>query len=396
MTTRIDSPSLIREPSSWWLLLYSVAFYLPTLKFGLNYEFSLIPAALVATAVAAYLLQDGPLKLLDAVILLLLVCTSASLFVFLEPNIIKDLIFFLVLYGGVIWARRYRRFNYDVLVEAVLWVYLAVAVIEILVPQVSVFKTYILTRSFYATDGLRGVSSLATEPSYYALVVFSCWLICYSGRDFANIPGRVLVLSLISLLLTKSTMMVLIVPLLLLTVDSRYQAPIWIAASLLAATVAIVGFSTDSRATQLLGSLYAGGLSVLLTDESAGSRLFFIVKDFDLSWQHGLLPLGPGSYDYASGQYDLAKLVPSGLLALYDFSMSGSLLGHFLVEYGVFVPLLLVWLYLQFAKRAGYVKAFGLVFFLALLLLQMVSLVFAPIAFAIGVMFQRVAEGQTR
>lgn len=382
----------ISSPSRWWLLLFCVVFFLPTLKFGLNYEFSLIPAALVSLVVTAYLLQDGLLKPMDAVILLLLACTVASLFVFLEANIVKDIIFLLVLYGGVIWARRYRRDNYDGLVEVVLWVYLAVAVIEILVPQVSVLKTYILTRSFYSTDGPRGVSSLATEPSYYALLVFSCWLVCYSGRRFTYVPGRVLVLSLVSLALTKSTMIVLITPLLLLTASPRYQARIWIAAGLLMGVVAIVGLSTDSRAVQLLGSLYAEGLGVLLRDESAGSRLFFIIKDIDISWRHGLLPAGPGSYDHVSAQYDLTQLVPAALLDLYNFEMSGSLLGHFLVEYGILMPALFVWMHVRIASRAGHVKALGLVLFIALLVLQMVSLVFAPIAFALGVMLQKLGE----
>jgi hypothetical protein len=393
LSTATMPSSVARQVSSiWWLMLFGVVFFLPTIKFGLSYEFSLVPAAVTAVVLGGYLLQDGALERMDIILLLLLASTLVALFVFLDANVFKDLLFVLMLYGGVIWSRRYRGTSLEVLSVRVLWVYLAVAVLESLVPEVSVFKTYILTRFFYSAEGPRGVSSLATEPSYYALVVFACWLVCYSGNKFDHVPVKFMPLALVSLIFTKSTMAVLILPLLMLTVDQRYRARILMAGALLVIGVAVVGVSVDSRATQLLGSLYAEGFEFLFRDDSAASRLFFIIKDLDVSWRNGLLPLGPGSYDYAITQYDLASLIPYRLLSLYDFSMSGSLLGHFLVEFGMLTVVLLMAIYVKLTRSAGYIGALGVTLLVSLLLLQMISLVFAPIAFALGIFAQRLFE----
>lgn len=381
-----------RTGPGWWLLFFCVVFFLPTIKFGLNYEFSLVPAAAAAVAVCGYLLRDKALRRLDAVLLLLLLGSAVALFVFLDPNVVKELLFFLTLYGGVIWARRYSGVSLESLSIRVLWVYLAVAVIEVLLPEVSVYKTYILTRSFYSVDGPRGVSSLATEPSYYALVVFACWMVCYSGNKFESVPLRFVPLALVSLLLTKSTMAVLILPLLMLTVDRQYRSRLLIGSTLAVIGIVVAGVTVDSRATQLLGSLYAEGFDFLFRDESASSRLFFIIKDLDLSWRNGLMPLGPGSYDHAMSRYDLASLIPASLLSLYNFSISGSLLGHFLVEFGLLAVVVVVVVGLKLTKSNGYVGALCLMLLVMLLLLQMISLVFAPVAFSLGVFAQRLFE----
>lgn len=364
------------------------AFLFATLKTGLNYEFSIIPAlAVFITLVISYSKKITVSKI-EFLVFFLAIITSISAIAYINANNIKEALFFLLISGGLIFARNASNIEICNLSTRIAKIYLFFGICDYFIPGFSELKASFLTRSFAAEEeNLRGVSSLATEPSYYVLAIFSCWLIYFSANEFKSINIKFFIICIISLLLSKSSMAIIVVPLLVISLERKYRLFILISTGFGISLLFILGANVAdyARAGQVISLLWNKGFNGILADESAGARFAFIIKDVRIAIGIFFLPLGPGSYDYIVSLFEINYLLPANFSSTYDITKSGSLFGRFLVEYGFIAILVMMFLLYRILLNAGFIRLSIIFIFIFIILIQMISLVYAPISFSLGV-----------
>jgi len=359
------------------------AFLLITLNVGLDFEYSFVPIIIILGIITFIIRESIKFHILEWCFILLAIMSSISIFSYQNVSNFKEIIFFLVIAAGAFFARKRDSEEISKVATWVIIIYLAIGILDFFLPAFAELKSKILTRSNYDSLGLRGVSSLATEPSYFALVVFSCWLMYYSGRNFTDISIKFFMLCAACLILSKSAMALLVLPILIITLDYKYRK-YFIFIGVILFFLFLYKMSDSSRAGQVLTMLVNADYEILLRDESAGSRFYFTFKDFYISYDYLFFPFGPGSYDSVIDTINLEKIIPAHLINVYKFEMSGSLFGRFLLEYGFFIFFFVIYVSYRSVLKIGVLKSLILLPLFFLIYTQMISLVFAPVSFSIG------------
>lgn len=368
---------------------------LPTVKTGLGFEYSVIPA-LFASVIGLITYSFRPSMTFIEFVAILIAVLSFIVAVLLN-NIdgVKEAMFFITLSAGVLYARVANNDSVALLAERLLLIYCVVGLADIFVPGFSSVKSLFLTRSFVENVGVRGVSSLATEPSYFVLVVFSLWMLHYSSRGFTHITHRFFIVGLVCMLISKSSMAILVFPLFIISSGISYKKLTIISMLVLVffSFWQINQYQYSYRFMQFL-MLLGNGYDAVLLDQSAGSRLLYIIKDLYLSFQLFLLPFGPATYESLISLSDIPRMFVTPAGFKYNILQSGSLAGRFLVEYGAFFIIAIGFIFFKTVRRIGSMRSLLITAFMVSILFQMISLVFAPIAFSFGGWFFYVLYGR--
>ena len=228
----------------------------------------------------------------------------------------------------------------------------------------------------------RGYCGLDSEPSFFVLNVFSIWLSLFAINNFKPISWYQVGLLIFLLLISRSGMILLVFPLIILmNVRIRYYL-------LMILTVIILSpylIFTNSRASNIFHKLLDGNIFEILSyDASISSRLFYIIKDFTISFNNYLLPFGPGSYfSLQELQYESIK----GLhhMTSYNVALAGSFLGYFIVQYGFLILIFSLVIAFKLYLKLSFIKTTLLLSFIIAILLQQITLLFSPLSFCFGI-----------
>jgi len=239
------------------------------------------------------------------------------------------------------------------------------------VTEMGSVKSIIFLRSIDAGMA-RGENNIYSEPSLSAFAI-SCLIILFliyeedSRRLFKSL------FVLIFCLMTSLSTVILFLPLILI---ARITVPTaLVSISVIIATIAFIDLSTVRFYSALL-ELLSGTL-----DTSLSSRLYYITKDIGLFSQSFYFPGLFGSYNAMQEMHTLAD-PPKGFI--YDRFMSGSFLGHFIVELGVFCSFFLITF---MRKQILFWRLTYLRIILLLLASQMVPLTFTPLIIAFAALY---------
>ena len=357
-------------------------FLLCTINIGISFEYSPLPAALIFLILLRYFLITLKVQLMELILLLLIFFSLTSTLVYVDQNTIKESIFFMTILSGFLYAKVTDSDVIKSRLNLVLTIYLFIAFSEILVPGFSEVKAQILTRSYYSEESLRGVSSLLTEPSFFALSLFSCWLIYAVQDEFRGIDFKFTIKILIGLALTKSSMIILIIPCVI--IFSKLNKKMFVIYGFIFTSILLYFFydsDLNFRAINLLTDLISNGLTVDALDDSASARLFYIIKDFKIASQLFFFPTLNGSYEEISK----LNLYSPNFEIIYDPNLSGSLFGRFIVEFGFVTVYFSMHVYIILWRRIGMMAATFLCVIMLAILFQMISMIFYPVAFSLGV-----------
>ena len=361
-----------------------VCFLFVTFDIGMNFEYSPIPALFSFFTIIVYSVFNHRFKYHEIALGFLAICSFLIFLLTGNINGFKEFLFFIMILSGSIYARTipdHRQFSSS---NYILYLYLIVASVETLFPEFSEFKSLFLTRSHISDDTLRGVSSLSTEPSFFALTIFSIWLIIASSSNYSYVPKGVLTVMLACLLLSKSSMIFLVMPLLLLSLNNRnliYTSMAFCVLMLFAFVAFDLDLLISTRATQLLYTLFNSD-SNLATDASASSRLYYILKDFTATSELSYFPIFNGMYELVTPNISFSNI---NISSDYDITLSGSLLGRFFVEFGIIFVFFLCYLFFKMLYKYKTFRIIFIFIFIFAIYAQMISLIFAPIAFSFGV-----------
>ncbi|MDA8602526.1 hypothetical protein N9L89_06985, partial [Gammaproteobacteria bacterium] len=265
----------------------TVCFLAVAVDIGMPYEFSLIPPILSCCALAYYILLKSTLPLI--VFALVAFAFIVAFFSLINIDVIKQAFFFFMVAFGALCQKHCSKEDLTRSVLTILAIYISIGIFELLIPNVSTLKSLILTRSTMP-EGTRGVASLAQEPSFFALVVFSSWIILMTSENFSlRKVDLIAFLAVLALMLTKSGMSILVFPMIFIAFKQSI-----ISFSLFTSTLLLLLFSQLTRAKIFLELLINLNYSVL--DESQSGRLFYIIKDLNTIAARYFVPYWPGSY----------------------------------------------------------------------------------------------------
>ena len=306
------------------------------IKTGLSFEYGALPIC-----AAFYFLITLPQSKIwiEAILILVGIICLISGGLFSNIDAFKELIFISYLITGIRLIKNEIVNERIIKISIMFWV--LIGLLEY-IPSLYEIKAALMTKSLQP-NVVRGGSSLATEPSYFALSIGCLMIMQLTVRGYAKLSFQNGAIYLISFLLTKSTMSLLFLPLLLFSTKKSYIFLVFIP------IIVIYHWEQFSSSRYiriflvLLENRYNGGV---FTDASAGSRLLYIIKDIQISSGSFFLPNGPGTYEPVMKLKNGASFVSEQAITEYDFSMSGSLIGRFLVNYGFMF--ILGWVYFLF------------------------------------------------
>jgi len=349
-----------------------------SVTFGVYFEYSLIPAVFVVLALFLGYVRFGvKIKYPDLVIMMFIaysiILSVTNVYLFKEALSLIYILFGYRLVSDCDSTKITRA------VKIAIWLLLIIGLAELYAPFLGQIKSMLLTRSYASGSLYRGISSLTPEPSYFALTLFSAFILVATSKRHAETDWMIIFLVFSGLIFSLSTMIALMIPLILLMTKSikGYQV---LLAFLIIIFVSISYFD-GSRFMQVILGL-SDGIGYLKSDGSSSSRLFYIIKDLNIFASNYGLPLGPGGYELFAGDGGYLKGV--GLETIYDPSLSGSFLGRMLVNYGFLLCVPIYMIFREFILEFGYVKGFLAFFFLVAVMFQMISLAFAPFSIAVG------------
>lgn len=191
------------------------------------------------------------------------------------------------------------------LINLTLIIWICVGLIQIFEPN--------FVSSFVAlrTTPERGVTSLAPEPTYFAIYLFFlCWLVLINSNYRLNLNTLIpCLLGLMGmLLLARSSMCVLYLATAILFIflrlitEGKYKLVFSITlVSIILISVVLVFLPADSRMFQFFSSFATDGAGVFLRDKSSNERISSIILPLIALWNHHLLPVGFTSYSWEAG-----------------------------------------------------------------------------------------------
>ena len=228
----------------------------------------------------------------------------------------------------------------------------------------------------------RGGSSLATEPSYFSLIM-GCIFVIIASLEEKRYNTITIVYYTFGILLSKSLMGILFLPFLFVFSKNKYLLII-ILFSILSIFFAVSPDFFNGRILNVLSMIRSNGVFWLMTDASAQARAIYILKDLYLSYETFFMPVGLGSYMLIQEFHGVPSFLETQMLIKYPLEMPGSFLGYYIVELGLIVCMTLglyLCVYLYIKKGLVYVLVFCQ---LLLISTQMISFTFylLPAAFA--------------
>ena len=322
------------NPNTATLLLLAILTNNMKLNFGLEVSPLSFCFIFLALAINMHIIKtDSSIKI---TLFIVAVSTGATIPFFKPIDFAKDILFFCTLIAGFIVARDEIALKW--LIKRSAQAILLICIFQYLVPGYEVVHDVLFGRS--TSGGNRGLTSFLAEPSFLG-AVSSILIINYGllhrSTSLLNIHFIVLI---IPLLFSFSVMIVFGLIVIFYTLKWPLIIKILILYVIFIAVWPILS-NLDLRAVQVLTSVTA--LETL--DQSSGSRLFYILKDFKLAIGSFMLPIwGIGGYSFAIENIDFKNYIPQNFI--YDPKLSGSLLGRYLVTFGVF-SLLIPAYYLQ-------------------------------------------------
>jgi len=357
-------------------------FLFVTLNVGLNFEYSPIPLFFILAALF-FNYYRKPYGEQTEVMLAILACASiVSVIAYVNANAIKEAVFFLSLLAGYVYCKKENSAEIRRTINTITTIYLIVAFAEMLLPGFSELKSHLLTRSYFSPESTRGVSSISTEPSFFALTLFSCWLIQASVDGFKEINIRFTIKILIGLVLTKSSMILLMMPAIIFFSESRRKLFIGFFAIIIPLLFyAVYSADMNFRALNLVIDLMSEEPLADMLDDSASARLFYITKDISHA-------MGLYFFPFLNGSYELFNYTPGSSLSLdtiYDPNLSGSLLGRFIVQFGFILLLYIIYVGSILQRKISFCGGAVMMATLIAVCFQMISLIFFPISFSLGV-----------
>lgn len=271
----------------------------------------------------------------------------------------KDSIFFITLFVGMFVGNHPSK---NLLVIRYFAIVLAIFALLQLIPNYIQFHEIMFGRSSTGTG--RGLTSILSEPSFLAACT-SIMLLNYcllKGKIYVTDPT--IILLILCLLSTLSTMAIF--GLLLVSWKSNFSIRVKLAL-LLFLVLILWPIITDLniRLVHVIFNLIQGHP----LDGSASSRLFYIKKDLQIARDTLFLPIwGIGGYSHAVENM-MNTQVPKNFL--YNPNLSGSLLGRYIVCFGILlfiVPLL----FLHKSSKRKFVALCSYLGFICLLTMQMI------------------------
>ncbi|MDB2603338.1 hypothetical protein N9Y59_01675 [Planktomarina temperata] len=359
------------NPNTAALLLLAILTNNMKLNFGLEVSPISFCFIFLALALNMHIIKmDSSVKI---TLFTVAVSTGATIPFFKPIDFAKDILFFCTLIAGFIVARDEIALKW--LVKRSAQAILVICIFQYLVPGYEVVHDVLFGRS--SSGGNRGLTSFLAEPSFLGAV--SSILIINYGllHRSTNLLNTHLIILLIPLLFSFSVMILFGLAVFFYILKWRLTIKILVVCVMTVAVWPIFS-KLDVRLIMVLTSVFASGT----LDQSSDARLFYILKDFKLVISSFMLPIwGMGGYSFALENVDFRQYIPQNFI--YDPKLSGSLLGRYLVTFGVFSLLIPVY-YLQ---RASF-KALPILFFygvvISCLSLQMLPTGLIPFVLFLG------------
>lgn len=223
------------------------------------------------------------------------------------------------------------------------------------------FKELLFTRPTVVI-GLRGASSIFSEPSFLALSIFC--LMALSKDLFKDNFWGIIFPGFLSIL-SFSTMAIF--PLILAFYRLRNGHKLFVLACIIL-TIPLI-LKLNIRITAIL-TLALENPELLLKDNSVNSRLGYIVRDIQVFLENYTLPIIPGYYPIIISNYPAETI--------YNPYLPGSLMGYWIVQLGLVTPILLLRFIFRFKK--GRMERL----LLTIMSVQMISLAFILVPYTIG------------
>jgi hypothetical protein len=315
-----------------------------------------------------------------AVFALIFLCYCVIGFVSLDINVIESglpFLFFIFFarYHSLVCKEKYKN-----TLLLTIFVYTIVGFLEYNYTFYS-YKSFFFGETSFPGN-YRGGSSLATEPSYFALTTGFCAFLYIILNEY-KISFLEATYLIFALLLSKSLMALLFLPTILLCMKRNYLLVLLIPVILyILSNVQLGRIEHVYRLIQARGLFY-----FLLEDVSANARIIFSLKDVLLSYEFLFLPLGIGSYYFAQNIAGIPAFIYENMKSSYSLTLSGSYLGHFIVEFGLIIVafVLLISLLIVGQTSNGFKKSLMLVNIM-IISTQMISFTFFLLPAAVSLL----------
>jgi hypothetical protein len=345
-----------------------------------NYEYGVIPIFLL---IVYWVLRAHKNKFdfLSSIVILICIFYLFSSLYSRFDEAVKVITFLLMFLFGYKIAVEDKLDLHVGVVKTSLVIYFIFAILELLIPDIiGPIREKLINKSTLGIN-MRGVSSLSTEPSFLGLTIFAFFTyFLFVDIGFKQRAIYFLIM-LVLLILSKSIIsyyvLIFIILICFFVVRAHVPRLIWfLVVSIFGGLVLyfiFLGINETSRVFLVMDGY----------DQSANSRIYYILKDIYISANRYFIPGFFGSYwlNFFTPQDEYI-----GFATIYELEFSGSLMGRLLFEWGIFLIIFLCIFLYKFCYVFGMFA--GIVFFLFVLVLsfQMISFVFYPFSFALGVL----------
>lgn len=344
--------------------------------------YSLLFATMVLFVCPPHLLPKAFLWVLGLVVAATLVLVLDPLQVDSIRNYLGYLSLFVITYATYVYLKSVKEPPYRFIYIAIV-VWGAVGVVQLFFPE---FLTFLLRRT--TGGGVRGVYSLAAEPTFYGIVCLFFGLITH----LINHPKRRQINYLLLfqiVILARSSMTILLLMILLGIYFIMYLNLKRLLISLSAFTLAIILFfqlnlaTSNIRFLTIIDKLFAGGLKFLIMrDESANDRaahIYYSIRGFfeDYFLPHGYV----GFADYVKAELPKSEVfwwVSTGNKIMSTYGAAFYELGIF----GLLVPISIS--YILFKGNIDRKKGLIMILFINIILFTAIPISFPLLGFLLG------------
>ena len=357
-------------------ILVSLMFLSQNIKPGIS-QFSVVPLSLAILHISLVLIGNENMKIKNSIInqisfLLLLSSIPTGLIYALITDTKSAQVMFtiIILFSSMTFFRAASKTEVLKFLRLTKNIIFIVAILDLFL-EIGSLKKVIFLRSIDAGIA-RGENNIYSEPSLSALAIL-CLIILFLIYEEDSKKLNQSLLTLIFCLMTSLSTVILFLPLILI---ARLNIPIMLVLlSVIVATISFIDLSNIRFYSALLDIL-SGTL-----DTSISSRLYYITKDLNLFLQSFYFPGLFGSY---SAMQELSTLMDPPKGFIYDPLMSGSFLGHFLVE----LSILFIFLLINFLrKQILFWRLTYLRIIIIILGFQMIPLTFSPLIISFAALY---------
>ena len=354
-------------------------FLLPNFKPSFGFEYNVFPFLIIALPLFVLYTRQAFFSPIEAcIIILLILSVFPAIIMGGLITFIKDTIFLTTVLFGIRYFKFVRENNIKFKKHLIIIIFInCVVAVGQIVGLGSLFDLFLI-RQFGGGTNRSVVSALYGEPSQLAIACTCFIFLLGISKGFK--PIKKLYASLIILSISSFSLLV-----------GAFVTAYWllhkkkiIVGLFLITVLCLLLFviPTSIRFISVIKALYEQGLLVVMLDDSIGSRFDYIARDLKVSYSNYFLPHWLGSYQLLISNDNYVFHQTFGAFGQKE-DLSGSLFGHFIVELGLVFLLFIAFLLYKSVKNGGFFLLFALLL-LVLLMFQMISLVFYPVAFTLG------------